>query len=105
MANPARKIYTEEVSDDELLRMSAANDNLQFERVNGELVTMAPVGSFGGNLESEYIFEVTSWARKNKAESYSSSASFKLANNSVRAPNAAIVLPSNRKRFVNHILT
>jgi len=83
------------ISDAELLLMSAANDRLRFERVKGEIIAMAPVGDFSGELETRYIYEVVSWGRKNKARTFSSSAGFKLGNGDVRSPDAAVILPGH----------
>jgi Uma2 family endonuclease len=80
-----------EITDEELLKLSAKNDNLRFERVNGELIAMSPVGEFSGNLESKYITEVGIWAKGKNAKVYSSQAGFRLKNGDVRSPDVAVI--------------
>lgn len=83
------------ISDDELLKISSANPNMRFERANGELIAMTPVGEHSAFLETEYLIITDRWARKNSAQCYGSSSGFKLPNGNVRSPDIAVVLSSN----------
>lgn len=83
------------ITEDELLRISAANANMRFELVQGELVTMPPTGYYSGRLELEYGTEVNIWARNHNAEASSPSTGFKLPNGDIRSPDVAVILSSN----------
>ena len=95
MQTTVQKPFVNEISDDELLQLSVANNNLRFEIVEGELMTMSPLGAYTGELELSYGFEVKSWCITNNAKAYSSSTGFKLPNNNIRSPDVAIILSSN----------
>src|SRR3990172_10877532 len=89
MADPPTR--PAEITEDELLLLSARNDNLRFELVNGELITMPPLGGYYGELEAQYVAELAVWSRKNKARAYSPSTGFRLANGAIRSAEAAAI--------------
>ena len=83
------------ISDDKLLKISSANPGMRFERVEGELIAMTPVGEHSAFLESEYLGLVRDWSKKNSAQTYGSSSGFKLPNENVRSPDVAVLLSTN----------
>jgi len=96
MANmPQEAIIIDEsyITDEELLKISAANPNMRFELVKGELITMPPVGEISGELEGDYFLPVKLWCKKNKARCFSASTGFKLKNGDVRSADVAVRLP------------
>lgn len=83
------------ISEDELLRVSARNENLRFELVDGELIVMPPAGGYYAELEMQYVTEVALWCRSHAGRCFSPSAGFRFANGDVRAPDAAVILPGH----------
>ena len=73
------------------MRFCAVNDPLRIELdENGELIVMTPSGSEGGSLEGGVIAELYVWARQDgRGKAFGSSAGFRLADGSMRAPDAA----------------
>lgn len=83
------------MTDEELLRVSAANPHLRFELVEGELIGMAPTGDRTSRLEIAYLDAVLQWAKKNAALVFGSSAGFRLPNENVRSPDVGVILPGH----------
>lgn len=81
------------ITDDELMLISSANPELQFERnADGTLVTMPPTGGISSNKEAKAIAYLLAWVESHDlGEVFSSSAGFRLANSAVRSPDAAFV--------------
>jgi Uma2 family endonuclease len=79
------------MSDEELLRFCAANDELRIERdSNGELIVMSPTGSGTGSTNSELNLQLALWAREtNSGAVFDSSAGFTLPDGSMRSPDSA----------------
>jgi Uma2 family endonuclease len=90
---PIRISQDRPVTDEELMRLSAENEPMRFERgANGELVVMSPTGSEGGGIETDVATEVTIWAREDgRGRGFGSNTGFKLPDSSVRAADAAWV--------------
>lgn len=56
---PTRICFEQPLSDDALMRFSAANEWLRVERdANGELIVMSPAGTDGGSTELEVGAEI-----------------------------------------------
>ena len=81
------------ITDDELMRISSANPELQFERnADGTLLTMPPTGGISSNKEAKAIAYLLAWVESHDlGEVFSSSGGFRLANSAVRSPDAAFV--------------
>ncbi len=88
---PIRISQDRPVTDEELLRLSAENEPMRFERdANGEVIVMSPTGTGGGRIETRIIVELGNWARTDgRGEAFGSSTGFKLPDSSVRAADAA----------------
>jgi Uma2 family endonuclease len=81
------------ITDDELMLISSANPELQFERdADGKLVVMPLSGTITGNIEAKAGAYLFAWVESHDlGEVFSSSAGFILANSAVRSPDAAFV--------------
>ena len=81
------------ITDDELMRISSANPELQFERnADGTLVIMPPTGGISSNRELKAGAYLLAWVESHDlGEVFSSSGGFRLANSAVRSPDAAFV--------------
>lgn len=109
LALPVRIRPERPMTDDELLRFSAANELLRIERdANGELIVMSPSGSGKGRTNSELNFQLAAWARQtNSGPTFDSNAGFTLPDGSVRSPDASwlawdrwnALTPEQRKGF------
>jgi Uma2 family endonuclease len=88
---PIRISQDRPVTDDELMRLSAENELMRFERdANGEIIVMSPTGTGGGRVESRVYLELGIWARQDgRGEAAGSTTGFKLPDSSVRAADAA----------------
>jgi Uma2 family endonuclease len=88
---PIRISQDRPVTDEELLRLSAENEPMRFERdANGELIVMSPTGTGGGRIESRVYLALGNWAvADGRGEAYGPTTGFKLPDNSVRAADAA----------------
>ena len=88
------KMGTLELTDNQLLEISAANDILRFElTAKGELVIMPPTGNPSGWRENELAFQVTLWAKGDgTGTAFGASAGFRLPNKAVRAPDVSWIL-------------
>jgi Uma2 family endonuclease len=92
-AMPARISFEKPLSDDALMRFSAADEWLRLERdVNGELVVMSPAGAEGSSWNSVINADLTVWARREgRGRVFDSNGGFTLPDGSVRAADAAWV--------------
>jgi Uma2 family endonuclease len=81
------------VTDEELMLMSSKNPELRFERnADGTIVTMPPTGGISGNREIKAGAYLFNWVDSHDlGEVFGPSTGFKLANEAVRAPDAAFV--------------
>lgn len=81
------------LTDEELMRISAMNPQLRFERnADGSLITMAPTGGISSNREIKAGAYLLIWVETHDlGEVFSSSGGFRLPNGAVRAPDAAFV--------------
>jgi len=88
---PIRISQGRPVTDEELMRLSAENEPMRFERdANGELIVMSPTGTGGGRIESRVYLALGNWAvADGRGEAYGPTTGFKLPDNSVRAADAA----------------
>jgi Uma2 family endonuclease len=79
------------VTDEELMRLSAENEPMRFERdASGVIIVMSPTGTGGGRVESRVYLELGIWAREDgRGEAAGSTTGFKLIDSSVRAADAA----------------
>lgn len=84
------------VSDEQFLKLTAANPELRMERaVTGELIVMPPTGSETGNYNSELTTDVTLWNRQQRlGKVFDSSSGFRLPNGAIRSPDVAWVAQS-----------
>ena len=86
-----------------------ANGDLQFEQTaEGDIIVMAPAGGESGDRESEVIWQLRTWAkREGSGRAFGCNTGFRLPNNATRAPDASWVLnsrldklkPSERRKF------
>ena len=83
-----------EMTDDQLIQVSADNRDLQFERTaKGELVILPPTGGETSLRESESYGQLWLWSRENKAGvAFGPTAGFRLPNGAILAPDASWVL-------------
>jgi Uma2 family endonuclease len=90
---PIRSSRDRPVTDEELMRLSAQNEPMRFERnANGELIVMSPTGTDGGGVETDVNLELGNWARADgRGRAFGPSTGFKLPDTSVRAADAAWV--------------
>ncbi|SEG54321.1 Endonuclease, Uma2 family (restriction endonuclease fold) [Bryocella elongata] len=90
-SSPLRLRFEQPLSDEELLRFCAKNDDLRIERdANGDLIVMSPTGSGTGSRNAELNFQLALWARQtNSGVVFDSSAGFTLPDGSMRSPDAA----------------
>jgi len=88
---PIRISQERPVTDEELMRLSAENEPIRFERdASGEIIVMSPTGTGGGRIESRVYLELGIWARGDgRGEAYGSTTGFKLPDTSIRAADAA----------------
>jgi Uma2 family endonuclease len=79
------------LSDEELLRLCAANDVLRIEsEPNGELTVMSPSGSGTGNANAQITYQLVKWAEEDgRGTAFDSNAGFRLPDGSVRSPDAS----------------
>jgi Uma2 family endonuclease len=92
-AMPVRISFEKPLSDEALMRFSAANEWLRLERdVNGELIVMSPTGAEGSSWNAEINADLTVWARRDgRGRVFDSNGGFTLPDGSVRAADAAWV--------------
>ncbi len=84
------------MSDEDLLRFCAVNDNLRVERDEyGDLHVMTPAGMRTGRKNSDIIYALTAWTRQDgRGYAFDSNTGWTLPDGSMRCPNAAWVLAS-----------
>ncbi len=97
------------MSDEELMRFCAANDDLRVERdANGEILVMTPAGNRTGRINAEIIVELGAWAKSDgRGYFFDSNTGFTLPDGSMRSPDAAWVRktrwdalnPQDQERF------
>ncbi|HEU5340064.1 Uma2 family endonuclease [Edaphobacter sp.] len=82
------------MSDEELMRFSAANDALRVERdANGEILVMTPAGSGTSRMNSRVTRLLDEWAEEDgRGVAFDSNGGFTLPDGSMRAADAAWVL-------------
>ena len=80
-----------DLSDDQLLALSEANDNIRIERNSkGQIIIMAPTGGFSGYRNSELNAEIGIWNRlKKTGKVFDSSTGFSLSNGAMYSPDVA----------------
>jgi Uma2 family endonuclease len=90
---PIRISQDRPVTDEELMRLSAENEPMRFERdANGEILVMTPSGSRTSRINSEITYLLTAWAREDgRGIVFDSNGGFSLPDVSVRAADAAWV--------------
>ncbi|MBW4623506.1 MAG: Uma2 family endonuclease [Cyanosarcina radialis HA8281-LM2] len=93
MVEKVKKQSRQAIADEELMLISSKNPELRFERnADGTLVTMPPTGAISGNRELKAGHYLLTWVESHDlGEVFGPSTGFKLANNAVRAPDAAFV--------------
>jgi len=81
------------MSDEELMRFSAANEVLRVERdANGEILVMTPAGSRTSKMNSRITRFLDAWAEEDgRGVAFDSNGGFTLPDGSMRAPDAAWV--------------
>lgn len=86
---PKEKVLT----DDDILALSSANPELQFEQTSqGDLIIMQPEGGETGGWSADISTDLSIWARTNgKGKVFSSSTGFRLSNGALRSPDACWV--------------
>lgn len=86
-------LKTRAISEEELMRLSAMNPELRFERdADGSLVTMPPTGWISGNREAKAISRLLVWVEDHDlGEVFSSSSGFRFPNGAVRSPDTAFI--------------
>jgi Uma2 family endonuclease len=83
-------------SPDWLFELCQANGDLQFEQTaEGDIIVMAPAGGESGDRESEALYQLRHWAkREGSGRAFGSNTGFRLPNGAMRAPDASWVLHS-----------
>lgn len=97
------------LTDEQFYQLCQANRDVPLERNRqGELIIVPPVGGESGNLEAEYITDLSVWNRQTGlGKVFSSSTIFNLPNGGDRSPDAAWVrldrwkalTPEQQERF------
>jgi Uma2 family endonuclease len=84
------------MTDDQLFEFCQINSELQIEReANGDLTIMAPAATEAGEKDSELIYQLRGWAKKDgTGRAFGATAGFLLPNGAMRAPDASWVLKS-----------
>jgi Uma2 family endonuclease len=93
MPLPLRFRPEKPMSDEDLMRFSAANDALRVERdANGEILVMTPAGSKTSRMNSRITRLLDEWAETDgRGIAFDSNGGFNLPDGSVRAADAAWV--------------
>ena len=89
------------LSDDELLRLCAANGDLRIERdADGNLIFMSPSGSFTSSRNSRIVIELGKWNDETGLGIvFDSNGGFSLPNGAMRAPDAAWIPRERWQQF------
>ncbi len=93
---PLRLRFDKPLSDDELMRFCADNDDLRVEREEtGEIYVMTPAGMNTGRKNSYIIQALAAWTDKDgRGYAFDSNTGWTLPDGSMRSPDAAWVLAS-----------
>ena len=93
----------EALTDERLLKLSAANGDLRLERSpEGDLIVMAPAGSESSHRNANITFQLYAWWRQHReGKVFDSSGGFSLPNGAVRAPDAAWVSDEQLSRLTS----
>jgi Uma2 family endonuclease len=96
---PRSLILDPPMSDDELERFCARNEDLRIERTSDGVIHMnPPTGALTGDGNSEIIHQLRSWwDTHERGRCFDSSTGFFLADGSLLSPDAAYVLPEQLK--------
>lgn len=96
---PRSLILDPPMSDDELERFCARNEDLQIERTSEGVIRMnPPTGALTGHGNSEINRQLGNWwDRHRRGRIFDSSSGFFLADGSLLSPDAAYVLPEQLK--------
>ena len=88
---PVRIAFEQPLTDDALMRFSAANEFLRLERdANGELIVMPPAGFGSSNMNVRIARLLDEWAEiDGRGTTTESSGGYSLPDGSVRAPDSA----------------
>lgn len=80
-------------SEEDLLRFCAANETLRIElEVNGELSVMSPTGGGTSNINAQITYQLVKWTEEDgRGTAFDSNGGFRLADGSIRAPDACWV--------------
>jgi Uma2 family endonuclease len=91
------------LSDDDLLKVCAANPDLRIERTaGGQLEIMSPSGSSSSACEAEFVGALHAWnEREGAGIVFTASGGFRLPNGAVRAADAAWVRLSDWKALTS----
>jgi Uma2 family endonuclease len=110
---PARVRFASPMSDEELMRFSAANEGLKIEREpDGEILVMTPTGFDSGPRNSYIIQQLGNWCDADgRGIFFDNNTGFTLPDNSVRSPDAAWLsheradaLPASERRKYAHVV-
>ncbi|WP_107666282.1 Uma2 family endonuclease [Cyanothece sp. BG0011] len=79
------------LTDEQFFQLCQDNRDLRFERnSNGDILIMPPTGGETSNKNSDIIYQLYAWNRKNKlGVTFDSSGGFKLPNGADRSPDAS----------------
>ncbi len=90
---PLRLRFEHPVSDEDLQRFCANNEQVQVERdANGDLVLMSPVGFDRGGAENDVAYELTAWARQDsRGRAFAANTGYRLPDGSLRMADASWV--------------
>jgi Uma2 family endonuclease len=99
-----------ELSDDDLLALSALNRDLRMERnAEGDLLLMPPAGGDAGESNAEIGMQLRVWAKRDgTGTTFDSSTGFRLPNGAVRSPDASwmprarleLISPEQRRKYL-----
>ncbi len=89
------------LDDDQFLQLCAQNPEQPFEQnAQGEVIIVSPIGTNSGWMESEILYQLTSWNKQHeRGLVFSSSALIRLPKGSIRSPDATWVEKSRWDRL------
>ena len=92
-----------DLTDEQLLILSALNRDLRMERnAEGDLLLMPPTGTETGDRNAEIGMQVRVWAKRDgTGTTFDSSTGFKLPNTAVRSPDASWMPHSRLDQFTS----